>query len=164
VSRLGRLVAAAGTAVVVAGCGIVGGNGFTATPTTTPGVTLSTETSPVGRILATGSGHTLYAFAPDTASHSACVSATCTYVWPPLIAHGTPTVAHGLRASLVGTIRRAGGARQVTYGGHPLYTYVTDPAPGAVMGQALDQSGGYWYVVAPSGRIVTSGFTVVPKA
>jgi predicted lipoprotein with Yx(FWY)xxD motif len=34
---------------------------------------------------------------------------------PPLIA------GRGLKSSLLGTIRRANGVRQVTYAGHPLY-------------------------------------------
>ena len=29
----------------------------------------------------------------------------------------------------IGTITRTGGARQLTYNGHPLYTYIGDTAP-----------------------------------
>ena len=44
---------------------------------------------------------------------------------------------------------------QVTYAGHPLYTYVGDTSKGAVKGQGLDVDGGLWWVVAPDGsRIV----------
>lgn len=159
-----RLAVAAGLvalAGLLAACG--GGPGVgapAAPPTTTPGVTLSLESSPVGPILATGSGHTLYDFALDTPGHSACVSPTCVIAWPPLLVQGTPTVAPRLRRSLVGTITRPGGGVQVTYGGHPLYTWSGDTAPGMVTGQALNNSGGLWYVLSPSGRQITTPFTV----
>ncbi|HEX3948179.1 MAG TPA: hypothetical protein VHW47_10760 [Acidimicrobiales bacterium] len=132
------------------------------TPTTTKGVVLSTEQSPVGPILATGSGHTLYDFVPDTPTSSACVSSACVFLWPPLVLAGDqpPTVGHGLRQSLVGEIKRPDGAVQVSYGGHPLYTWNGDSKPGTVTGQAIDNEGGYWYVVAPSGQQITTAFTV----
>jgi predicted lipoprotein with Yx(FWY)xxD motif len=159
---LGALAALAG-AVVLAACG--GGPPVTtieATPTTAAGLTLSTEPSPVGRILTTGAGATLYDFAPDTPTSSACNSASCVLVWPPLTvpADQAPTVGHGLRQSLVGEIRRSDGSTQVTYGGHPLYTWNGDTKPGMVTGQALLNEGGYWYVVAPSGKQITTPFTV----
>jgi predicted lipoprotein with Yx(FWY)xxD motif len=133
---------------------------FGAPPTTTQGVTLATESSPAGPILATGTGFTLYDFAPDTPDHSACVNDICVSIWPPLVVQGRPTVGKGLRPGLVGTIRRADGATQVTYGGHPLYTWNGDTKPGMVTGQALLNAGGYWYVVAPSGKQITSPFAI----
>jgi predicted lipoprotein with Yx(FWY)xxD motif len=130
------------------------------TPTTTAGVTLSVEQSPVGPILATGSGDTLYDFTPDTPKTSACVSSACVFLWPPLVVQGMPTVGKDLKRSLVGTIRRPDGSRQVTYGGHPLYTWNGDTKPGMVTGQALFNEGGYWYVISPSGKQITTSFTV----
>ncbi len=130
------------------------------TPTTTPGATISLENSPVGKILATGKGFTLYDFAPDTPTHSACVTQSCVFLWPPLIENGPVTLGKGLQRSLLGTITRSDGSRQITYGGHPLYTFNSDVKRGMVTGQALDQSGGPWYVVRPSGAQVTSGFSV----
>jgi len=132
------------------------------TPTTTKGVTLSTEQSPVGPILTTGTGNTLYDFAPDTPTSSDCVSSACVLLWPPLVLPGDepPTVAKGLKQSLVNEIKRPDGAVQVTYGGHPLYTWNGDTKPGMITGQALDNEGGYWYVVAPTGKQITTPFTV----
>jgi len=134
------------------------------TPTTTPGVTLSTEPSPVGPILATGDGYTLYDFVPDTPTSSACVSSSCVFLWPPLVlpSDQPPTVAHGkgLKQSLVNEIKRPSGAVQVTYGDHPLYTWNGDTKPGMVTGQAIDNEGGYWYVIAPDGKEITSPFVV----
>jgi predicted lipoprotein with Yx(FWY)xxD motif len=53
--------------------------------------------------------------------------------------------------------RRTDGTRQVTYAGHPLYRFVGDSAAGQTSGQGLDDFGGAWYVVAASGRAITSG-------
>lgn len=156
-------------AAALATCGAVLGacsNGitaasFTVTPTTTTGVALSTERSPAGRILATPSGRTLYDFSPDTPTSSACTKGLCVRLWPPLIAtSATPRVGGGLRASLVGTVRRPGGQLQVTYGGHPLYTWIGDTTAGMITGQALLNVGGYWYVLAPTGRQITTQFRV----
>jgi len=132
------------------------------TPTTTNGVTLSTEPSPVGPVLATGKGYTLYDFVPDTATSSACVSSTCVFLWPPLVlpSDEAPTVAKGLKQSLVDEIKRPDGAVQVSYGGHPLYTWNGDTKPGVITGQAIDNEGGYWYVVGPDGNQITTPFTV----
>jgi len=166
---VGGLVGLAVAGLLLTGCGpgplaTSAGTNTSGTPaTTTPGVTLSTEpTGPSSdpRIVTTGSGHTLYDFTLDTPTTSGCTSSTCTYVWPPLTVTGTPTVGPGLKASLVGTIRRPDGTMQVTYGGHPLYTYVSDTTPGDVSGQGITQSGGQWYVVAPDGRQITTAFSV----
>ena len=130
------------------------------TPTTTPGATISLEQSPVGPILATGKGFTLYDFKPDSPTHSACVNQSCVFLWPPLVEDGPVTLGKGLHRSLLGTVKRSDGSLQITYGGHPLYTFNADVKPGMVTGQALDQSGGPWYVVGPSGQQITTGFSV----
>ena len=157
-----RWALVAGAGLLLAACGpgplaTSGGPTTSGAPaTTTPGVTLSTESSPVGPILATGSGHTLYDFSLDTSTTSGCTSSTCTFVWPPLTVAGTPTIGPGLKAALVGSIRRPDGTMQVTYGGHPLYTYVSDTAAGQISGQGVTQSGGQWYVVGPNGNQITT--------
>jgi len=170
VSRLRRLLAGAAalaaSGVLLCACanGITA-TSFTVTPTTTTGVALSTEPSPVGRILATPSGRTLYDFTPDTPTSSACTTGLCVRLWPPLLTSTTtPPVGPGLRRSLVGTVRRPDGQLQVTYGGHPLYTWIGDTTPGMVTGQAILNVGGYWYVVAPSGRQITTQFRVTRTA
>ena len=43
------------------------------------------------------------------------------------------------------------GGRVVTYHGWPLYTYENDAQPGQATGQAIDNDGGQWYVLRPSG-------------
>ena len=50
----------------------------------------------------------------------------------------------------VGTITRTGGTRQLTYNGHPLYTYIGDSAPGRARGNNLNLNGGLWHEVPAS--------------
>jgi pentapeptide MXKDX repeat protein len=59
-----------------------------------------------------------------------------------------------LDPDLVGTVARDDGTTQLTYRGHPLYYFVGDEEPGEVNCQAIENFGGTWYVVAPSGDIV----------
>lgn len=161
---LGAAGLAAGALALAACSGGVTTASFTVTPTTTTGVTLSSEPSPAGRVLATPQGHTLYDFTPDTPTSSACVSGLCVRLWPPLLTSGRPTVGRGLDQALVGTVRRPDGSLQVTYAGHPLYTWIGDNRPGMITGQALLNVGGYWYVLAPDGKEITTAFTVASTA
>ena len=132
----------------------------TAPPTTTPGAVISSEPSPVGRILATGTGYTLYVFASDTSGRSTCITDLCVTLWPPLLARGGSATGPGVKGSLVSQIRRPDGSTQMTYGGHALYTWRGDSKPAYVTGQALLNAGGYWYVITTSGRVVTTPFRV----
>jgi predicted lipoprotein with Yx(FWY)xxD motif len=97
-----------------------------------------------GMMLLTDSrGLTLYWFAPDTPTKSACYG-SCAAYWPPVT--GSPSAGPGVTGRL-GTITRTGGAVQATYDGHPLYTYVGDNGPGQDSGNNLNLNGGLWHVV-----------------
>ena len=98
-------------------------------------------------LLTNASGLTLYLFAPDTATKSACYG-SCAAYWPPVT--GTPSAGTGVTGQL-GTITRTGGATQATYDGHPLYTYIGDSAPGQASGNNLNLNGGLWHVVPVAG-------------
>lgn len=108
----------------------------------------------LGTILVDGSGKTLYLFAADTGTTSTCYGQCATY-WPPLLTNGAPQAGTGVNASLLGTTKRTDGTEEVTYAGHPLYFVVTDHNPGDATGQAVNNFGGPWYVVGPSGSKVT---------
>jgi predicted lipoprotein with Yx(FWY)xxD motif len=99
-------------------------------------------------VLTNSGGYTLYWFAPDTPTKSTCYG-TCAVYWPPVI--GTPVAGSGVTGKL-GTIKRSGGATEVTYDGHPLYTYIGDSAPGQATGNDINLNGGYWYEMTASGR------------
>jgi predicted lipoprotein with Yx(FWY)xxD motif len=98
-------------------------------------------------VLTNARGYTLYWFAPDTPGKSTCYG-TCATYWPPVT--GKPIAGPGVTGKL-GTIRRTGGATQVTYDGHPLYTYVGDSAPGQSTGNNVNLNGGFWYEMTASG-------------
>jgi predicted lipoprotein with Yx(FWY)xxD motif len=110
----------------------------------------------LGRVLVDGGGRTLYLFEKDPGRTSTCYQA-CATVWPPLLTTSRPRTAKGALASLLGTTRRNDGTLQVTYRGHPLYTYVTDTRRGQTAGQGLDQYGAEWYVLSRTGEKVESG-------
>lgn len=164
-SALAVPAALVGLAVSLSGCANSDVTTLSSPPTTDPSLTLTLQRSPVGPILANGLGDTLYDFVPDTPTHSACLNDGCVLQWPPFLESRPVRVGRGVNASLVGTLRRPDGSTQLSYGGHPLYTYVRDITPGMVTGQAIDQNGGLWYVIDATGKQITSSFTVTtPQA
>lgn len=98
-------------------------------------------------VLTNSRGYILYWFAPDSPTKSTCYG-SCAVYWPPVI--GSPAAGSGVTGKL-GTIKRTGDATQVTYEGHPLYTYVGESAHGQVTGNDINLNGGYWYEMAASG-------------
>lgn len=115
------------------------------------GLTVTTRTSSYGTVLFDGQGRALYAFTHDTARRSRC-SGACAKAWPVAFTNGTPRAGSGVRASLLGSIKR-GSRRQVTYGGRPLYSYAGDGA-GEVRCQNVTEFGGVWLVVRGDGALV----------
>jgi predicted lipoprotein with Yx(FWY)xxD motif len=109
--------------------------------------------SDYGRILADGRGRALYLFTADHGKGSNC-SGDCATAWPPYIVKAKPTALSSVKPGLVGTTRRSDGKLQATYAGHPLYYYEGDNEPGEVLCQAVNEFGGYWYVVRSSGKAV----------
>lgn len=109
----------------------------------------------LGVVLVDGRGRTLYMFVPDKRKKVTCVK-TCAAVWPPVrLPKGARLVAKGkAKASLLGSDPDPAGGRVVTYDGWPLYSYVGDTAAGQAKGQALNLNGGYWYVLAGSGKVI----------
>jgi predicted lipoprotein with Yx(FWY)xxD motif len=151
------LAAVPAAALAVAGCG--GGGGATAAsaaPKTSSGhaATVGVASTGLGRILVDSKGRTVYLFKRDAGTKSACFGA-CAGAWPPVRASGTPTVAGGAKASLVGTTRRSDGAPQVTYSGHPLYLFSGDQEPGQTTGQGVKAFGAAWFAVSAAGSQVS---------
>ena len=61
-----------------------------------------------------------------------------------------------MHSSLLGTTRRTDGTVQVTYNKWPLYLWVGDSQPGQATGQGLNNLGGLWYVLSPTGKTITT--------
>jgi predicted lipoprotein with Yx(FWY)xxD motif len=106
------------------------------------------KTASIGRVrvLTNARGLTLYWFAADT-TKSTCYG-NCAAYWPPVT--GTPSKGPGVPGKLA-TIKRSDGTTQITYNGHPLYTYVGDTAPGQASGNNLNLNGGLWHEMTVSG-------------
>ena len=155
------LAALASVAALAAGCGGSnnsgsGGGAYGAGGTSTTGsrtsaaATVTAASTRLGPILVDGSGRTLYLFQKDQPNQSAC-SGACAAAWPVDHSSGTPKAGSGIKASLLGTIRRGDTTTQVTYNGHPLYYFSGDSKPGQFNGEGVDAFGAEWYVVGPAG-------------
>lgn len=153
------LLAVAG-AVAIAGCGggsssssaeSSGEGGATTASNSGGGGTISTaEVSGLGKVLVDAEGMTVYLYTPDEGSTSVCYGG-CESAWPPVVAAGKPTAGAGATSSALGTTKRKDGTMQVTYEGHPLYTFAGDKAPGEATGQ---EDEGVWFVVDEAGSAV----------
>jgi predicted lipoprotein with Yx(FWY)xxD motif len=146
-------------ALGVAACGGGGGStGAVGPPTTASGrpATVGVESTGLGAILANARGRTIYLFKRDSGTTSACTGACATF-WPPVRAGAGVTAGKGLKAGKLGTSKRPSGGPQITYNGHPLYTYSGDHKPGDTNGQGLTAFGGGWFALSPAGDQVSGG-------
>jgi predicted lipoprotein with Yx(FWY)xxD motif len=110
----------------------------------------------LGKVLVNGHGQTLYLFQKDKHGKSSCYG-QCAKFWPPTFTTGKPIAGSGVSAKKLGTTKRKDGKLEVTYNGHPLYSFVSDRKPGQATGQGVDQFGGPWWVLAPSGTEIHHG-------
>jgi predicted lipoprotein with Yx(FWY)xxD motif len=159
ITRLATFLAVPLALLVIAGCGggsNGNGNGSAAPPKSSDGksATIGVASESLGKILVNSQGRTLYLFRQDTGTTSTCTG-DCAVDWPPLLENGTPTTGSGANASLLGTSTRPDDKQQITYNGHPLYTFAQDTKAGDTNGQGLTAFGGLWYAVSPSGNEVT---------
>ena len=135
-------------AVLAAGVGVAAAGSSRAAS----GTVGTAHNAKYGTILVGANGMTLYRYVPDRKGVSVC-KGSCTTYWPALTMKGNakPTVGPGAQSSLLGTIQRGNGVRQVTYAGYPLYRYVGDSKAGQVSGEGVK---GTWYAVDASGGLV----------
>ena len=117
--------------------------GASSPPPAAAGTSLKTTTIGGTTVLTNANGFTLYSFAPDTPASSKCYG-SCAVYWPPVT--GTTAAGPGLPGKVT-TITRTDGSHQLTYNGHPLYTYIGDTAPGQARGNNLNLNGGLWHEV-----------------
>jgi predicted lipoprotein with Yx(FWY)xxD motif len=144
----GRAVAGvSAAALVVLGISVAQAGGSAPAPASGGLAVLKTARIGGVTLLTNAQGFTLYWFAPDAPTRSACYG-VCAGYWPPVT--GTPSADPGVTGKL-GTIKRTDGTTQVTYDGHPLYTYAGDTSPGQAFGNNLNLNGGLWHEVAVSG-------------
>jgi len=123
---------------------VVSGAAFAAALTMGTKVTLHSTSR--GKVLATSTGRTLYLYTLDGHNKSNCTGG-CASAWPPLLTKGKPVAGMGVHKSLLGTAKR-GAKLQVSYNGHPLYTFTGD----SKAGQANGEGSGNFYVVKANGN------------
>jgi predicted lipoprotein with Yx(FWY)xxD motif len=109
----------------------------------------------LGKILVDGDGYTLYMFTYDRHNKDRCAQENgCLGIWPALTTSGKPTGGPGVRTKLLSTIKVRGVGRQVTYAGHPLYTYLFDSGHHSTYYVGARQYNGWWYAVNAAGKAV----------
>jgi predicted lipoprotein with Yx(FWY)xxD motif len=107
-----------------------------------------TGQTPLGEVLTTADGRTLYGLTDDADGVPTC-DGQCAEDWPPLLVDGDE-LPDGLDPAVFGVAQRLDGTWQLTAGGSPLYTYANDDEPGDVNGQG---SGGVWFAAKPDGQL-----------
>jgi predicted lipoprotein with Yx(FWY)xxD motif len=152
------LPAAAAAAAAVAACSSSGtpsgtsASGGSSAHAAATAVGLKTATVGGVTVLTSAKGFTLYSFAPDTATTSNC-NGTCAQNWPPVKG---PATASGVKGAFA-TIKRSDGSTQLTFHGHPLYTFVGDKSPGQASGNGVNAFGGLWHEAPASGSAAPAG-------
>jgi predicted lipoprotein with Yx(FWY)xxD motif len=123
-------------------------SGSTASAST---LALKTATGSAGIWLTDSAGRTLYLYTHDKGSTSECYGA-CAKAWPPLTTTGAVTITGKYTVPKdLGVTTRTDGTKQVTYGGHPLYYYAGDTAPGQTNGQGV---GKVWFLIGPIANVM----------
>ena len=107
------------------------------------GPVVALHTAKFGKILATPGHLALYTWNQEKGGKVKCTG-SCAKTWPPItIPHGTMAPKH--IAGVMGTfgeVMRPDGKTQVTYNGHPLYTFNQD-TPTKILCNGVDG----WFVV-----------------
>jgi predicted lipoprotein with Yx(FWY)xxD motif len=154
--RIGAFAAlASAAAVVVSSSALASQSGARHVAANT--VTVKTaKIKKLGTVLVNSRGLTLYMFVRDKQKKVTCTSQACVIVWPPLrLKKGQKATAGGAaNQGLLGSDKNPKGGFVVTYNRWPLYTYYLDKKPGQALGQGVNNSGGLWYVLSPSGKVI----------
>jgi len=103
----------------------------------------------MGEVVENDGGFVLYRFDGDSnnPAKSNC-NGDCAKIWKPALTNdGKPTLKN-VSASVLGTVTRADGTKQLTIKGWPVYHYIGDKTPGTWKGQNVS---GKWFVIKPDG-------------
>jgi predicted lipoprotein with Yx(FWY)xxD motif len=106
-------------------------------------------------VLVDSEGFTVYSFDKDSGTMSSCYGA-CAKAWPPVTPEGGPVNGEGAMSSKLGTTKRKDGTSQVTYEGHPLYTFVEDGTAGEDNGNGVSAFGAEWHALDGTGSAVAA--------
>ena len=120
------------------------------------GASIALANSNLGKILVNSKGQTLYLFQADKGTASTCNGA-CASAWPSVTTNGAPVAGAGLSSAKLGTTKRSDGTTEVTYNGHPLYTFIGDSSPGQATGEGNQRFGAEWDVLSAAGNKIEIG-------
>jgi predicted lipoprotein with Yx(FWY)xxD motif len=159
-TRRGRVwIASAATLIALSACtknAAPSSGGGRSTTMHAGSVMIGTKSIPgAGTVLVDSDGLTLYELASESGGTIMC-NDSCATTWPPVLLPAgvsSATAGSGVNASELGTISRPDGGTQVTYGGMPLYLFVSDLAPGQDTGQGVEG----FHVATPLGSGSTTG-------
>ncbi|MFD9052941.1 hypothetical protein [Streptomyces zaomyceticus] len=100
----------------------------------------------IGPVVTDMAGFTIYRFTQDGQKppKSAC-EGECAKLWPPVPAQGAQ-LPPGLDPTLLGSLDRPDGTKQLTLAGIPAYRYTKDTKPGQINGEGV---GGTWFASLP---------------
>ena len=150
------LALAAALLIILSACGGSSGSnsGASAPDNSTAGQTVSVaNVDGVGNVLVDAQNMALYAADQEMGGKVVCTD-ECTTIWQPLTVAKRPSAGGDLSGKL-GTVKRPGGARQVTFQGRPLYRFQEDSGTDMVTGNGLaDSFSGMnftWHVATPTG-------------
>jgi predicted lipoprotein with Yx(FWY)xxD motif len=139
--------------MVVAACGSSGGGGNASAGSVPSGNGIKVVSTSSGKVLTNSAGRTLYWYAIDTSSQSKCTG-QCASFWPPVPASTKVASGQHLTGNF-GSITGTNGQKQLTYDGHPLYTFKLDTKAGQINGNGVTTTGGnskdLWWAMTPGG-------------
>lgn len=159
---LAALAAAAFAAIAVAGCGgAKQAEQAKAIPTGSPtsievtnavgALPLTTRKTADGTIIAGPNGRALYAYETSSGDPIEC-GGECAWTWLPVVSAGGVSISGGVNTAKVGAVTRGKNAKQVTYGGHPLFYYARDGGAKAISGNGKQSFGATWHTLMPDGK------------
>jgi predicted lipoprotein with Yx(FWY)xxD motif len=122
---------------------------------------LKVERTRAGMVLAGSKGLTLYYYTADKpGSGKSVCTGSCATAWPALKAPVKAPAGVKMPGPF-GVITRAGGVKQVTLNGYPLYYYAGDMAPGQAKGNG---EGGVWHVIKLKMKSASTGSMANPAS
>jgi predicted lipoprotein with Yx(FWY)xxD motif len=113
---------------------------------------LIVQHSNLGWVMAKADGYVVYTYAKDSKDGAPTCTGSCASVWAPVTGMPKAGPADNFPGSF-GVVTGAGGTKQITYNGYPLYTYVGAP-PLSTKGNGI---GGVWHVIKLSASDITGG-------
>jgi predicted lipoprotein with Yx(FWY)xxD motif len=157
-----RVVAGGILVLALLATALVGGaSAAPAAPGATMRVARTVDNKTLGKtILVNRAGHTLYFLTAETRTKFICTNSSCTSLWTPL---AIPRAKTPTGVSFLGTTKRPTGQTQVTYRGHPLYTFNEDKKPGDVKGNGFKDVG-TWLAATPTSTMGAKTAKTAPSA